>query len=337
MELASAVALQAETLDFLYRRGSEASARALPAYTRQHADLVAQPEDIAIGVSKKTERDFQLALRVQGKGDFGPLVRTIIDRAHGEAEVWRIGMVSPYQLGPRPGGTGWQRLPSTPLLIGCSVSHIQTPWGTLGCFVRKRTDPDKAPYILSCSHVLAQLGAAKVGDEIIQPALVDCGQISPRVVANLNDSRNPDLFRVDNVVDAAIAAVETKLPIDPISLMPNEKLAGVGVINPILTLGEKVFKIGRTTDRTSGEITGVNVSNLKINLDGIYYLFAEQLEISVDRGLFAQHGDSGSLVVNNALLGLGLILGGGFSGGKSVVYANPLPKVMDSLGVDLVL
>src|SRR6266436_6701312 len=109
------------------------------------------------------------------------------------------------------------------------------------------------------------------------------------------------------------------------------------MIDPNVTFGEEVFKIGRTTDRTDGKITGVNVSQLKVNIDGTYYLFAEQLEISCDGSLFAFSGDSGSLVVAKSLYALGLIVGGGFHAGKSVVYANPLRKVMDDIDIDLVL
>jgi len=332
MELSSALELQAEALRMIYEIGAK-SARVLPAYAMNEADLSPQPEDVAIGISRRANHDFQLALRIQGTGNFPPLVGMIVDKARGEAEVARIGAVSFYQAS----SGGWQRSVANTLMIGCSVSHVQTPCGTLGCFVRLKSDPSGPPHILSCSHVLSQLGTATLGDNIIQPALVDCGQLGHRVVANLSGSSKPDIFRVNNVVDAAFGAIETNFPIDPVFLWPSDKLLGMNVIDPHDAIGQEVFKIGRTSDRTTGTITAINVSNVKIPFGGTPYLFTNQVEITGTKGLFAFYGDSGSLVVSKTLYAIGLLMGGSYRAGRSIVYANPLSEVMDSLSLSLVL
>jgi hypothetical protein len=335
MELGEAYGLQSEALRLIYEAGS-ASARIFPAYSKK-ADPSPQPDDIAIGVSRRADHGFQLAIRLQGtEGDVSPLVRAIAEMARGEVELAWIGAVCSYQVS----AGGWQRSVSSTLRIGCSISHVQTPCGTLGCFVRQRTDP--YPYgpvhLLSCSHVLSELGTAKLGDDIIQPGLVDCGPAGHRVVANLSGTSKPDISRVDNIVDAAFGAVERALQYDAIDLWPNEKLQGMAKIDPSM-LGEPVFKIGRTSDRTTGLISAIDLVNLKMSFGGTPFIFSKQMEITSDTGRFSFYGDSGSLVVSHTLYALGLLMGGSYNytTGSSFTYANPLSEVMDTLDLDLVI
>jgi hypothetical protein len=330
MQLGSALDLQSEIIQLIYDVGAK-SPRVFPAYSTSKLDPWPHPEDISIGISRKNEHDFQLAIRVQGTTETSPLVNRIFDRARGEAEVRWVGGVTSYQ----GSGAGWQTIVSIPLAIGCSISDVHTPCGTLGCFVRQRHDPSGLPHVLSCSHVISRLGTSKLGENIIQPALADCGQAGHRVVANLSGTSRPDISRVDNVVDAAFGIIESTLQIDPISLWPGDKLVGMQKMDPNL-LNQEVFKIGRS-GRTIGNISAINVVNLKMPFDGTPYIFTNQFEITSDRGPFAYHGDSGSLVISKTLYALGLIMGGGYLNGKSSVYANPLSEVMDSLGLNLIM
>jgi hypothetical protein len=332
MELDKAYGLQSEALRLIYEMGAN-TARVFPAYSMK-ADPSPQPDDIAIGISRRVDHGFQLAIRIQGTGgDVPPLVRHIAEIAQGEVELAWIGTAYSYQTS----GGGWQRAVSNTLKIGCSVSHVQTPCGTLGCFVRKRADPDDGPvHLLSCSHVLSELGTAKLGDEIIQPALADCGPAGHRVVANLSDTSRPDASRVDNVVDAASGSLERVLQHDAVSLWPNQRLKDMVKIDPSM-LGEPVFKIGRTSDRTTGRISSIDVANLKMNFGGTPLIFWKQMEITGDTGRFSLYGDSGSLVVSDTLSALGLLMGGSYNytTGRSFTYANPLSEVMDTLDLKL--
>jgi hypothetical protein len=71
------------------------------------------------------------------------------------------------------------------------------------------------------------------------------------------------------------------------------------------------------------------------------FRFDGQIEIEGDNGLFAQPGDSGSLVVDrDKMLGVGLLFAGpvdDHENGDAVIYANPLSVVLDQLGVDLLI
>src|SRR5690242_3751679 len=145
MQLGSALDLQTQILELIYDIGSKSS-RVFPAYSKSQIDSRPYPEDISIGISRKGEHDFQLAIRVQGTTETSPLVNRIFDRARGEAEVRWVGGVTSYQ----GGGAGWQTTVSNPLMIGCSISDVHTPCGTLGCFVRQSRDPHGLPHVLSC-------------------------------------------------------------------------------------------------------------------------------------------------------------------------------------------
>ena len=55
---------------------------------------------------------------------------------------------------------------------------------------------------------------------------------------------------------------------------------------------------------------------------------------------FSDSGDSGSLIVDESLNGIGLLFAGGNEGGtngQGLTYANPLGDVLDALSVDLEL
>jgi len=153
MRLGSALELQTEILKLIYDIGAK-SPRVFPAYSNSKSDSRPYPEDISIGISRKSEHDFQLAVRVQGTTETSPLVTRIFDTARGEAEVRWIGKVTSYQ----GGSAGWQTTVSNPLMIGCSISDVHTPCGTLGCFVRQSRDTLGLPHVLSCSHILRSWG-----------------------------------------------------------------------------------------------------------------------------------------------------------------------------------
>lgn len=155
-------------------------------------------------------------------------------------------------------------------------------------------------------------------------------------MASLTDSSKPDAARTDNQVDAAVAVVAQGMQIDSNSLWPNDKLAGT--VDPAQSAPDGVFKMGRTTCRTTGTISAIGMF-VKVFILGMYYFFDGQVEISGDTGLFADEGDSGSLVINKQFQAFGLLMGGSKTGGNfgfGVAYANPLPQVLNTFAMDLV-
>ena len=98
-----------------------------------------------------------------------------------------------------------------------------------------------------------------------------------------------------------------------------------------LQLGDRVQKVGRTTEFTTGAVVGVN-SMVKVSYgtDGVA-VYDDQLEIKADSGDFSAGGDSGS-----AILTMDDFLGGLlFAGGGGVTIANPVRHVVALSGMRL--
>ncbi len=229
--------------------------------------------------------------------------------------------------------------------------------GTLGALLR---DENGGQYILSNNHVLAESDQAKIGDIIVQPALIDrnCDQNAGRPVASLRYV--VPLATSQTNVDAALAEVNAGT-VDPTGAIlqfgsPGAGANGtIGAAAPAAGLGETltpelfapgsstllVAKSGRTTGLTCSIIDAIDLS---VEVDYYkdcaetqpYYrkTFSGQLGISGDG--FSDSGDSGALVVDagNAEP-LGLYFAGGtddHGGGFSI--AMPIQEVLGALDTE---
>jgi hypothetical protein len=206
--------------------------------------------------------------------------------------------------------------------------------GTLGALVAKGS----TQYILSNNHVLARINAAAIGEDIIQPGLIDqspgCFKDTTDVVADLSDF---DMIRFKskgstpiNLVDAAIAqvragAVKTTGDILDIGTLSSDTLAP--------TLGLAVQKSGRTTGWTQGSINAIDATVNVSYGSGKTAQFIHQ--VIVTPGSFIAGGDSGSLMVENVATNpraVGLL----FAGSSSIAIANPIDAVLGKFGVAMV-
>ncbi len=231
--------------------------------------------------------------------------------------------------------------------------------GTLGALLR---DENGGQYILSNNHVLAESDQAKIGDTIVQPALIDrnCDQNAGRPVASLRYV--VPLATSQTNVDAALAEVSAGT-VDPTGAIlqfgsPGAGVNGaIGAASPAAGLGEAltpelfapgsaplmVAKSGRTTGLTCSTIDAIDLS---VEVDYYkdcaetqpYYrkTFSGQLGISGEG--FSDSGDSGALVVDAANAEpLGLYFAGGtddHGGGLSV--ATPIQDVLTALDTEAV-
>src|SRR5262249_2694789 len=128
------------------------------------------------------------------------------DSAKGEVDIRYVGRIAKAPAAAAP----WYQSKVRPLMIGSSIGHFAITAGTLGCFVtRPKT---KAIGVLSNNHVLANENRAKKGDAILQPGKADGGKRRDRV-ATL-DRFVPLKTGTHNVLDAAVASVDGKLPFD---------------------------------------------------------------------------------------------------------------------------
>ena len=290
--------------------------------------LIDQPQrTMALGIARKSETDFRLAVRLQSQALEGsPEIEAIVQKARGEADVRYIGRLVKRVM--------WNRIPQRPLLMGISIGHYRITAGTLGCFVKTRKGDQVR--ILSNNHVLADENAGRKGDAILQPGAFDGGKKPSDLVGTLD--RFVRLKKAgSNFVDCALATVEAGIGHNAKDLRGLGHLAGLA--GTPLDIGDNVSKVGRTTGLTHGRVTAIELDNVIIGYDIGNLRFDGQIEIEgTGETAFSQGGDSGSLIVNAERKAVALLFAGGDQGGsngRGLTYGNPLDKVFDSLEVDL--
>lgn len=228
-------------------------------------------------------------------------------------------------------------LQNRPIVLGVSGANINTcnSRGTLGALLRR----NGSLYLLSNNHVLADLNMGAIGSAIVQPVktgefVADCEDIfAADTVAHLADfvPINIDV-NASNVVDAAIAAIDTsKVRIDgyvlDVGRLSND------TVEP--QLGMLVKKSGMRTGLTTGVIVGTDVEFVT----DYGARFVNQIAIAP--GSFCREGDSGSVVVENALANppraVGLLFGKFKVAGIGIVcVANPIDAVLSVFGAEIV-
>jgi len=227
-----------------------------------------------------------------------------------------------------------------PIQLGTSGGNIKDIskgfcyGGTLGALVK---DASGNQYILSNNHVLARTNAAALGEDIIQPRLIDqspaCFKDSTDIVANLSNFISINFRKGTmraNAVDAAIAQVRVG-NVDPTGFIIDIGTLSSDTVAPSLSMSVK--KSGRTTGLTYGDITAVNATIDVSYGSGKTARFTNQ--IVVGPGSFIAAGDSGSLMVENVDTdprAVGLL----FAGGSTTAIANPIGDVLDAFNVSMV-
>ncbi len=239
-------------------------------------------------------------------------------------------------------GPAHQTFQTRPIQLGTSGGNIKDRSmafccsGTLGAVVTK----GGVQYILSNNHVLARTNKASVGDDIIQPGLIDqnpvCFQDANDAVADLSEWE-PILFTKGtmNVVDAAIAQVRNG------AVDPSGTIRDIGTISSTpapAAIGMTVRKSGRTTGLTSGTVASVNVTisvRYGSGCGGGKGTARFTNQIAITPGTFSAGGDSGAVVVENGVSNprpAGLL----FAGSSTHTFANPIQEVLDAFAVTLV-
>jgi hypothetical protein len=230
-----------------------------------------------------------------------------------------------------------------PIQLGTSGGNINDSskafcyGGTLGALVEDASGGGNQ-YILSNNHVLARTNAAAIGEDIIQPGLIDqsptCFKDTTDIVADLS-AFVPILFKTKgtmppNAVDAAIAQVRGGY-VDPTGFIKDIGTLSSETVAP--SVGMAVKKSGRTTGLTNGNITAVSATIDVSYGSGKTARFMNQ--IVVGPGGFIAAGDSGSLMVEDVATNpsaVGLL----FAGSNTTAIANPIGDVLNSFGVSIV-
>lgn len=213
-----------------------------------------------------------------------------------------------------------------PVPTGVSVGNKnECAAGTNGAVVKK----NGVSYFLSNNHVFARENNAAIGEDIVQPGRPDsiprCDTNFPNHVADLSEFEEINYgFLGLNTIDAAIAQVRSGIN------FTCETACGYTPSNTTITasVGMNVKKCGRTTMKTTGEVTGVNVIVFVGYSGGKSALFTRQIQFSD----IAERGDSGSLIVTNdgnqpvALL---------FAGSATTTIGNPINDVLNNFNVSI--
>lgn len=185
-------------------------------------------------------------------------------------------------------------------------------YGTLGCMAT-RTSNNKA-VLLSNDHVLYADGAAD-GSKIGQPSGDSCKFVGTNVLG----------IR-DGTVDGAIAeiTVDSNATIDQIGNVTGTATAVVG---------DTVRKMGARTGLTTGVVTSITYAT-KDTDKGIYWTGQVEVQTNQGKDKFADHGDSGSVIVdaNNNVIALlwGISVDSPYNG-----CGSPIDKVMSELGITI--
>ena len=209
-----------------------------------------------------------------------------------------------------------------PVPIGVSTGHPDITAGTIACRVK---DDNGNVYALSNNHVYAAENDASIDDKVIQPGTYDLGSLPDDSIGTLADFE-PIVFgrRFKNTIDAAIVLSSTA---DLGTATPG----GYGTPNSTIVgavLGQLVLKFGRTTELTTGVVTGVNAT-VNVRYSSGIAKFVKQ--IIIEPGGFSAGGDSGSLIVtdDDNLNPVGLL----FAGSSTITVANRIDLVLAAFDV----
>ena len=223
---------------------------------------------------------------------------------------------------------GFRPAPATrrrPAPGGVSIGlDYQRAAGTLGCLAE---DAAGDRYVLTCNHVIADLGTAPIGSRVVQPATLD-GGFSPRDDIAFLAASHPIDFHGASRIDAAIAALANPTAVD------SGALAIGPFVNPIRAafVGQSVRKHGRTTAYTEGAVVDASFDGFVDYGPAGSAWFEDQIVIAGDNSPFGAAGDSGSLIVDDDSRPVALL----FAGDDRLTLGNPIDAVLAAFGLAVV-
>lgn len=204
--------------------------------------------------------------------------------------------------------------------------------GTLGCFVRLAND---AAALLSNNHVVAGQNRGLRGvDRILQPGRRDhlpedqIAALSEFVALQASAASASPLngAAVMNDLDAGVAELDDAVEWTQGYLPQRGLIAPSAIARP--QLGEMVFKVGRTTGLTYGEVVDVGVTVGPVIYDTGPCWFQNSITIEgVNGTMFSDKGDSGAVIVNAKGEVIGLL----YAGNGQQTYACPIDLVLRQL------
>jgi hypothetical protein len=285
------------------------------------------PAGVSLGVVQGTRDGCRLALRLHRHNEYTiRFAERVTALAPREVDAQFVGFVH----GPQPAGGGdpaltiWNR----PLLPGLSIGHAAGATGSLGFF---GIDPAERAVIVSNAHVLCP-PTCHLGDSVVQPGVHDGGAVPfGHTVAYVSRAATPTPGRI-SFVDAAAAVVAPG-----VGLSLEYGAGRVRGLAEEISAGTRVWKKGRTTGFTRGEVTAVELDGVEVRYGTASCTFDGQVEIRGFDGPFSAGGDSGSLVLDAESRAVALIFAGTTAPARNLkTYANPIGAVLAALDVRVI-
>ncbi|WP_221392467.1 S1 family peptidase [Dyadobacter sp. NIV53] len=261
-------------------------------------ELMKLPGVIAVGVGLK---------EVKGEIQRQPCFKVKVDRKKAKSELGANDIIPDEIYGFKTDVTEIETVQAQgadsskyrPIISGSQIeSSGMAAYGTLGCFAKRNSD--NKIVILSNWHVIVDNPDAIDGDRVGQPTHSGCCSCcSTNEIGKVSDGR----FKVGNM-DAAIALLSGQdTDAIPEDRFLNEVIDIGSVSGSAIPLAlETVFKRGRTTLLTKGQITDDNAVNSTTynTYNNLVITRSGQFEISPSAPFtdFTLKGDSGSVSVN---------------------------------------
>lgn len=209
---------------------------------------------------------------------------------------------------------------ANPIIGGISVGPFDLDiYGTLGLVLDTNFG---MKMLISSTHVLASGPHTKPGDPISQPALPMGGNYPE----SLAGSYYMGFIGQPHNIDASLATI-------PIRNATSKTIQGLGHTrgHDVTFPGDDVAKYGRTTQFTSGKVvsdTFTCVINYQ-NFGALTYYNQLRIQSNNPYNPFSQPGDSGSMIVNEDMEVVGMLMGGGQSNiGQYHTIANPIDDII---------
>ncbi|MEM9313089.1 MAG: trypsin-like peptidase domain-containing protein [Pseudomonadota bacterium] len=225
--------------------------------------------------------------------------------------------------------------------------------GTLGFCVR---DDDGRTYLVSNNHVIGRENKAQIGNAIVQPGTLDLTRTELNMMSSLPRLRRRlQIAKVSavvdirfgwssfNEVDAAVAEFDAESDsgrrLNELSRIGFGSTAR-GIAAPYMVDADgnlegddRVYKAGRTTGWTEGNISAIGVAS-NVQYSAGVARFRNQIAITPtpdNNGPFSNPGDSGSGIWNTDNELVGLL----FAGSTSRTLANPIDLVLPEIEAEL--
>jgi hypothetical protein len=231
-----------------------------------------------------------------------------------------------------------------PVEGGCSAGTAAVDLaGTLGGWAWD--DTDQSTVFLTCNHVLTTSDRTVLPADrsVLQPALLDGGTEPGQVIG---DGKRIIPIQVSSATPFPVTAVDCG--IGTITASFNDEIIAIGpgiFESEAPVLGMNVQKRGRTTElTTNGRITSLDASwNLNYGLGTATIGSGPSVFniSSTDGNIFADHGDSGSLIfdqspgsISGSYPAVGLLFAGGGDPFGTLIGASAISSVFSALSLN---